>query len=368
MDHCQTQDGSRQLQARLASPLCAPEEFELLHDEILPSVVHLMSNKFGNYVVQKLMEHGTPDHRKSLAKAMEGNVLSLASQLYGCFVLQTALEVFEEDDRAMIAEELKQHVLECIDHHHANHVLRKCVEVLPYDKAAFVFRHLEGNVEEIARHVYGCRLLQLVLIKYKDHIGDIQKLIDELVQAVNALACDTYGNYVVQHLVVYGDPYYKSNVHQMLLSKLVSLLQHQAASHVIEKMYEHGSREEREAILDHLLGEGGRVLPQLMRDRYANHVLQRMIDFSDREEARRLRDAMLPHSHVLNEEVHGKYLLLRLQNKWTARTDTSQGWASGRDHKPKSGRKTYNDDLRPTTLKRLLPPPDQPDRDDEDHS
>ena len=51
--------------------------FQLLHDEILPSVIHLISNKFGNYVVQKLMEHGTDEHRRSLAKVCHPGMLGL---------------------------------------------------------------------------------------------------------------------------------------------------------------------------------------------------------------------------------------------------------------------------------------------------
>uniref|UniRef100_A0A7S1IZ30 PUM-HD domain-containing protein n=1 Tax=Eutreptiella gymnastica TaxID=73025 RepID=A0A7S1IZ30_9EUGL len=319
LEHCQHQDGSRQVQARLSSEQCSAEEKQLLHDEILPSVVKLMTNKFGNYVVQKLIEHGSPQQRKSLAQAMENSILSLASQLYGCFVLQTALEVFEESERSMIANELQNHVLECIDHHHANHVLRKCVEVLPYERVSFVIANLEGNAEEVAKHVYGCRLLQLILTKYKKETDRVQSLIDELVRAVGDLACDTYGNYVVQHLVVNGDAYYKYNVHQQLLGNLGGLLQHQAASHVVEKMYEHGTKEERSAMLDRLLMDLAPQLPLLMNDKYANHVLQRMIDFSDAEQQQQLKDGMLPHADILNpHEAHGKYLLLRLQGKWHA--------------------------------------------------
>lgn len=56
--------------------------------EIQPNCLQLMTDVFGNYVVQKLFEHGNQTQKKILANQMKGHVLALSTQMYGCRVVQ----------------------------------------------------------------------------------------------------------------------------------------------------------------------------------------------------------------------------------------------------------------------------------------
>ena len=78
------QHGSRFLQQKLEN--CSPEDKQLLFDEILPNAYQLMTDVFGNYVVQKMFELGDQRQKAGLAKKMEGHVLDLSLQMYGCRV------------------------------------------------------------------------------------------------------------------------------------------------------------------------------------------------------------------------------------------------------------------------------------------
>jgi pumilio RNA-binding family len=50
------------------------EELAAALNEILPRVLVLMNDVFGNFVVQKFFEHGTLEQRQQLADAMKGQV------------------------------------------------------------------------------------------------------------------------------------------------------------------------------------------------------------------------------------------------------------------------------------------------------
>jgi hypothetical protein len=111
------QHGSRFIQQKLERATSA--EKDLVFREILPSSQTLMTDVFGNYVIQvgshsflrlyltlffsfvsflvsnhlkKFFEYGTPEQREVLAQRIKGNVLALALQMYGCRVIQKALE------------------------------------------------------------------------------------------------------------------------------------------------------------------------------------------------------------------------------------------------------------------------------------
>lgn len=67
--------------------------------EILPEALQLMTDVFGNYVVQKLFEYGTREQISALAAQLDGNVLSLSLQMYGCRVVQKTLESVSDEEQ-----------------------------------------------------------------------------------------------------------------------------------------------------------------------------------------------------------------------------------------------------------------------------
>lgn len=78
------QHGSRLIQNKLET--ATNEERALVFDEIITSAFQLMTDVFGNYVIQKFFEHGDENQRAALAKTMEGHVLHLSMNMYGCRV------------------------------------------------------------------------------------------------------------------------------------------------------------------------------------------------------------------------------------------------------------------------------------------
>lgn len=81
VEFCLDQNGSRFIQQRLE--VAAPGEKHSVMDEIIPAMKDLQNDVFGNYVVQKLYEFGTPSMKKDLKGTLKGNMLLLSLQMYG---------------------------------------------------------------------------------------------------------------------------------------------------------------------------------------------------------------------------------------------------------------------------------------------
>lgn len=64
------------------------EDKEIVFQEIFPNSLQLMTDVFGNYVIQKFMEHGDQMQKTLLLEQMKGHVLTLSLQTYGCRVVQ----------------------------------------------------------------------------------------------------------------------------------------------------------------------------------------------------------------------------------------------------------------------------------------
>jgi len=59
------------------------KEKQIVVNEVLPEVDQLRNDVFGNYVVQKLFEFGTPEMRADLRDTLRGEMLPLSLQMYG---------------------------------------------------------------------------------------------------------------------------------------------------------------------------------------------------------------------------------------------------------------------------------------------
>ena len=70
----------------------SPAEKSMVFQEILTAAYSLMTDVFGNYVIQKFFEYGSSEQKQTLAQRVRGHVLPLALQMYGCRVIQKALE------------------------------------------------------------------------------------------------------------------------------------------------------------------------------------------------------------------------------------------------------------------------------------
>jgi hypothetical protein len=111
---CQDQHGSRFIQQRLE--ICSDIDKQLVFDEIYPSAQILMTDVFGNYVLQKLFEYGTPDQCETLASLLKGQAVQLSMQMYGCRVVQKALEYVGRDRLVeLVAEFDNPQVSNCRD-------------------------------------------------------------------------------------------------------------------------------------------------------------------------------------------------------------------------------------------------------------
>ena len=80
------QHGSRFIQQKLET--ANSDEKERVFSEIKPNSLQLMTDVFGNYVIQKFFEHGTQQQKAVLAEQMKGRMLTLSLQMYACRVVQ----------------------------------------------------------------------------------------------------------------------------------------------------------------------------------------------------------------------------------------------------------------------------------------
>uniref|UniRef100_A0A8C2TGD9 Pumilio RNA binding family member 2 n=1 Tax=Coturnix japonica TaxID=93934 RepID=A0A8C2TGD9_COTJA len=267
VEFSQDQHGSRFIQQKLER--ATPAERQMVFNEILQAAYQLMTDVFGNYVIQKFFEFGSLDQK-------------LALQMYGCRVIQKALESISPDQQNEMVKELDGHVLKCVKDQNGNHVVQKCIECVQPQSLQFIIDAFKGQVFVLSTHPYGCRVIQRIL----EHCTAEQTLpiLEELHQHTEQLVQDQYGNYVIQHVLEHGRPEDKSKIVSEIRGKVLALSQHKFASNVVEKCVTHASRAERALLIDEVCCQNDgphSALYTMMKDQYANYVVQKMIDMAE---------------------------------------------------------------------------------------
>ena len=64
--------------------VATPQEKDMVFDALLPNALSLMTDLFGNYVVQKFMERGTDEQRAALARQVSRPFCAMTCLCHAC--------------------------------------------------------------------------------------------------------------------------------------------------------------------------------------------------------------------------------------------------------------------------------------------
>ncbi|KZS99237.1 ARM repeat-containing protein [Sistotremastrum niveocremeum HHB9708] len=287
------QHGSRFIQQKLES--ATVEERQKVFDEIVPhSALQLMQDVFGNYVVQKLLEHGTQVQRNMVAGVMDGHIMALSLHMYACRVVQKAIEHILPEQQASIVRELEDDVLKCVKDANGNHVIQKLIQCVTPERLGFVGQ-FRTHVYELSTHPYGCRVLQRCF----EHLRPDQTrpLLDELHRHVITLMQDSFGNYVVQWVLLNGSPEDVAFIASQLRGQMLQMAKHKFASNVCERALAAADPERKRLLIEEImtpLPDGTIPIAIMMKDQYANYVLQRAMKLVGEEQKEALFEKVRP--------------------------------------------------------------------------
>eukprot|EP01059_Diplonema_ambulator_P013826 TRINITY_DN2448_c0_g1_i1.p1 TRINITY_DN2448_c0_g1~~TRINITY_DN2448_c0_g1_i1.p1 ORF type:complete len:463 (+),score=87.14 TRINITY_DN2448_c0_g1_i1:499-1887(+) len=305
------QDGSRLVQKKLREGCVT-----VIYNEVIDVADTLMTHMYGNYVVQMLFEKGTDEMRRQLYEKTRGKVRGLALNTFGCRILQQGLKGIPDEYGDMVVSELEGHVMECIQDQNGNHVIQRCIEHIP-SKCAFIYNSFPADPTLLATHAYGCRVLQRVLESaVLNALPDtpIPKLIVTLLSKFIVLSCSPYGNYVAQHLVLYGPPHAKGEILKATASRLPELSKQKYASNVVEQMWK-VYEDQRDRFLEEYLSGKPPVLIEMIKDKYGNYVVQQLLDASNLSQLQRVINSIDPYAPQLTSMPSGKHILAKVEKK-----------------------------------------------------
>ncbi|GMM57809.1 Puf4 protein [Maudiozyma humilis] len=287
---CKDQHGCRFLQKQLDT-LGAPAADQIFA-ETKEHAVELMTDSFGNYLIQKLIEKITPEQKIELCQIAAPNFVEIAMNPHGTRALQKLIECSSSDVEAkIIIDSLRDAVVDLSKDLNGNHVIQKCLQTLEPENFQFIFDAICNDCVTIATHRHGCCVLQRCLdYGTKEQCNT---LCDKLLSLIDRLTLDPFGNYVVQYIITKETEKkeydYTYKIVHLIKLKIVELSVHKFGSNVIEKLLRTPVVAET-LILELVNNKGEADIKILLNDSYGNYVLQTALDVA----------------HDQNDSIHDK--------------------------------------------------------------
>jgi len=223
--------------------------------------------------LMEMLKSGTEARQQALA-SLRGSMVHHAFEERGCRAVQLAFEVADRRTAAELLLELKGHVVRATESPHANFVIQKAIEVLPPSACRFVAEEIRGAGTDVARHCFGCRILQRLLQYMVDSPACVE-LIDEVLADARQLCCHLFGHYVMQAVLEHGQPHQRGRLYHVLTSEGPRLVGHVSACYVLEDALRLGSEEDQQSIGAALLASGGLV--ELAMKQYGSFVVRALL-------------------------------------------------------------------------------------------
>ncbi|KAL6008148.1 hypothetical protein ACLOJK_033654 [Asimina triloba] len=126
------QYGCRFLQKKFAEG--SPEDVQKIFVEIIGHIVELMTDPFGNYLVQKLLEVCNEDQRMQILHAVtrrEDDIVNISCNMHGTRAIQKVIETIKTPEQiSMVVSALKNGVVKLMKDANGNHVAQRCLSCL----------------------------------------------------------------------------------------------------------------------------------------------------------------------------------------------------------------------------------------------
>ncbi|KAL1916692.1 uncharacterized protein VTP21DRAFT_5396 [Calcarisporiella thermophila] len=305
---CRDQHGCRFLQRKLEERVA--DHVEMIFGEVKEHFVELMTDPFGNYLCQKLIEYCTEEQRTALIQTVSSDLVPISLNMHGTRAVQRLIEHVSHPLQVQyLIAGLRNHVVPLIKDLNGNHVIQKCLRMSALDNQ-FIYDAVAQECVEVATHRHGCCVFQRCI----DRATDAQRvqLAQQVIRHAPELVVDPYGNYVVQYVLDLGDARFTDRLIRQFFGSMCRLSMQKFSSNVMEKCIRLAPAGTRKVLIDELGGSKPR-LEGLLKDSYGNYVVQTALDCASPSQRARLGELIRPLLPAIKNTPYGKRIQGKIQ-------------------------------------------------------
>ncbi len=277
------QSGSKFIQKKIEEK--CPEFLYKLYEQIKGNLIDIINDQYGNYVIQKYVELCDKKIISLMLNQLQNSLLEISLNSYGTRALQKIIEYlsssFTDDDINIILNFIKGNVFKMIRDINGNHVIQSIIDAIKNkDKLTPLYIEMNENMIEISKIKQGCCVFPKVLNNIRE--DDLGKLIKNVIDNLEILINDEYGNFIIQKVIKINNKNYNYKIYSYIKDKIVHLSSQKFSSNVIECCLADPSTIKYKVVKKIIEGNN---IKDLMADKYGNYIIQKALSyFKENEE------------------------------------------------------------------------------------
>lgn len=318
----QDQVGCRLLQQKLEES--NPAIVRVIFEESKECLSKMLTDPFGNYLFQKIMEKANNSERTEALQLIQHNMADACMNLHGTRSIQKIIELCKLPHQVEILKGgLEQKVIELCMDQNGNHVIQKLLQST-WPAGAFIVDAILESFLQVAMSKHGCCVLQRSLdcADWKRR----QALISSVTSHALVLVQDRFGNYVVQYVLDLcnnGSATGESvavvqNALRLICNSLLGNIAHLStqkfSSNVVERCLEKGPEDLKLLFIEELCSAPN--IADLLRDQFGNYVIQRALSVSSLDQGMHLVKIIRPHLHYMQHSSGGRRILAKVLKRF----------------------------------------------------
>jgi hypothetical protein len=250
-------------------------------EAILSQCLPLMTNRFGNFLVQRCLEHGNRDQVLRVAQFIVGRVVALSMDPFGCHVIQKAFDTVPEEIKNVMIKELLIAIPQTVIHRYACHVWQKLFELrwstaTPPKIMTYVNEAIDGKWKDVAIGETGSLVVQNI---FENCLPDDKRpCIEEVLNNMDEIAKGQYGNWCIQHICEHGIEEDRTRAIDHIITSATEYSMDQYASKVVEKCLKIAEQNfltrYLQRVCESIPGRPRIPLIDIAGDQYGNYLVQ----------------------------------------------------------------------------------------------
>lgn len=247
LSQCKSQKGCRDFQDIISnSPSYSKES---IVPYILSDIVEIITNKFGNFLIQKIILTTDNQTINEIFNSMNvsSNFLFMCTNQYGTRVIQILIQKFHQLhklNKEKLLSSIQSHMSKLSKDKNGYYIIIKCLEHIKNSDLSFLYKYFSSFFLEIGCSKYGSVVIQKYITLCTDNDYKT-KLINKLIRNCNRLIFNKYANFIIVLILYLYDPSYTSIITKSLFeNSFFSIFSNKNSIHIINFYISKDSRKE----------------------------------------------------------------------------------------------------------------------------
>lgn len=161
-----TQQGSKYLQRVLTR--ASPDVVEFIIQEVIKDLRFLMTNQYGNYFCQKLLQSSSSQQRCEILSELSEHILEISCSKSGTHSMQSLIEMINMDEEQSILEmSITNSIYKLACDPQGTHVLQKIIFCLKEENLDYIFYPIIDNMFEISKDTQGLCVVKKIIARFE---------------------------------------------------------------------------------------------------------------------------------------------------------------------------------------------------------